>query len=224
MNDITITKEQADEIIENQLHSFNILELSQDPAYFFTYRPLFDYFFRKFIPRDLVGEITRENLFNNFPIMYENFEQLKSEKVFEISTAEFFDYYDYMIPIEDTNLYLRIIGKGNGEYKDLINNEKENINHDKTIYTYLMIDESNNVVKIGRSKNPFNREKTLQSEKISIKLLYILDKNIETELHRKLKSKRVRGEWFRLSKNEIANIVIDYEFKPANKVKELSLN
>jgi len=220
MNDITITQEQADEIVENQLHSFHILDLSQNPAYFFTYRYLFDYFFKKFIPDELVGEITHENLFANFTIMYERFEQLKGEKVFEISPRKFFDYYNYIIPIENTDLYLRIID----EDVPLNTSKEEKTNHVETKYTYLMIDKSNNAVKIGKSINPFNREKTLQSEKLSINLLYILNKDIETELHRKYKNKRIRGEWFKLSKNELANIVIDYKFKSAKEIKELNRN
>lgn len=76
--------------------------------------------------------------------------------------------------------------------------EKEN-----NIKTYLMKDNHNGLYKIGFSKNPKYRESTLQSEKPSIKLIKIWDKNIESQLHKFYKDYRVRGEWFNLSKIQI---------------------
>ena len=72
--------------------------------------------------------------------------------------------------------------------------------------TYLMIDENTGFYKIGYSKNVEYREKTLQSEKPVIKLLFYCDNFIETELHKKYKSKRIRGEYFNLSADDIIDI------------------
>lgn len=98
-------------------------------------------------------------------------------------------------------------------------NKKENIN-----YVYLMIDHNTGYTKIGRSKNPSHREKTLQSQKPTIELMayYIADKSIETYLHNLYKDKRVRGEWFNLKDDEIACIkkeLLDIAQKTENHYK-----
>lgn len=78
--------------------------------------------------------------------------------------------------------------------------------------TYLMHDSNTGYTKIGRSVNPRMRERTLQSEKPSIALFAICDELVEKELHQQYKDKRVRGEWFDLSKDEINDIIADYDF------------
>lgn len=79
--------------------------------------------------------------------------------------------------------------------------------------SYLMIDRSNGFVKIGKSANPRFREKTLQSEKPSIELLAICDDDVELVLHRKYKHKRLRGEWFDLTHDELESIIEEFEFE-----------
>lgn len=78
--------------------------------------------------------------------------------------------------------------------------------------TYLMVDSNTGLTKIGFSVNPKKREVTLQSEKPTISLLKICDNNVEHELHVKYATKRVRGEWFRLSNKDIDDIVSQYGF------------
>lgn len=81
-------------------------------------------------------------------------------------------------------------------------------------YIYLIYDRGNGLYKIGRSINPATREKTLQSEKPNLQLIWIsslTDKKNEKILHDLFKSKRVRGEWFRLSKPDI-EIIKDYNY------------
>jgi len=72
-----------------------------------------------------------------------------------------------------------------------------------------MIDNRNGYIKIGKSKNINYREKTLQSEVPEIELLCYIDYNIEKELHSMCDDKRVRGEWFNLSKKDINLIIKD---------------
>lgn len=86
---------------------------------------------------------------------------------------------------------------------------KENCN---SIKTYIMFDENIGYLKIGKSKNPKFRERTLQSQNPSIKIFKICDKNVEKEIHKKYADKRVRGEWFDLSEEDIENIVNEYGF------------
>jgi len=73
---------------------------------------------------------------------------------------------------------------------------------------YVMIDKNTGFYKIGRSKNPLVREKTLQSEKPTIEMLHTYDGKIkyEKDLHTMFADKRVRGEWFDLSGTDIEKI------------------
>lgn len=80
------------------------------------------------------------------------------------------------------------------------------------IKTYLMSDSNTGFTKIGVSRSPHIRERTLQSEKPTISLLKICDALVERELHRKYKGKRVRGEWFNLSENDLEAIISEYNF------------
>lgn len=80
-------------------------------------------------------------------------------------------------------------------------------------YLYLMQDLSNKFYKIGISKSPVYREKTLQSEKPNILMLNctiftsrIEAYNKEKELHKKYNHYRIRGEWFNFSSLELQEI------------------
>ena len=81
------------------------------------------------------------------------------------------------------------------------------------IKTYIMIDHNTGYYKIGKSKKPRFREKTLQSEKPTIEMLFVINKNIEKELHRRYSDKRVRGEWFRLEYKDVEYLRKKYSDK-----------
>jgi hypothetical protein len=72
-------------------------------------------------------------------------------------------------------------------------------------FVYLMRNQRNGFVKIGFSKAPQYREATLQSEEPEI----VLEQQFagspmdEKELHEHFRGKRVRGEWFRLGKEDV---------------------
>ena len=70
---------------------------------------------------------------------------------------------------------------------------------------YLMRDLRTNLVKIGISINPSTRERTLQSESPMIELEWQAPSTSdeEKELHLLFKEKRIRGEWFNLSKDDV---------------------
>lgn len=76
-------------------------------------------------------------------------------------------------------------------------------------FVYLMSDISNGYTKIGCSKDPQYRESTLQAEKPSIELIFHREGSydLEKQLHRYFKKKRLRGEWFDLSKEEIEKAI-----------------
>jgi hypothetical protein len=73
---------------------------------------------------------------------------------------------------------------------------------------YLMVDERTGYHKIGRSVNPTNREKTLQSDNPKIRLLECWETTSDNEktLHVQFHDKRVRGEWFALTDSDIEQI------------------
>ena len=80
-------------------------------------------------------------------------------------------------------------------------------------FVYFMFDTKSLCYKIGISNEPDWREKTLQSEKPSIKLICAkkfvnrrIAANIEKALHDSYSHKRKRGEWFELDKEDIEEI------------------
>ena len=76
-------------------------------------------------------------------------------------------------------------------------------------WVYLMEDLSNGYYKIGWSKNAEYRERTLQSEKPTICLLKKVwaDFSVEKKVHEFYSAKRIRGEWFSLTKDELKDFV-----------------
>ncbi|WP_159478011.1 GIY-YIG nuclease family protein [Chryseobacterium sp. 18068] len=75
-------------------------------------------------------------------------------------------------------------------------------------YVYLMVNKETSLIKIGFSKDPIYRETTLQSKEPEVYRIacWKASRSIETELHRKYKEKRVRGEYFKLNINELHEI------------------
>ena len=71
-----------------------------------------------------------------------------------------------------------------------------------------MIDHNTGYYKIGRSADPKKRERTLQSEKPTIEMLFCFksDEKEEIHLHLLFKDKRVRGEWFDLTVKDLGKI------------------
>lgn len=73
---------------------------------------------------------------------------------------------------------------------------------------YVMIDKNTGMYKIGRSVNPTARERTLQSEKPTIEMLFSAPAMVSDEkvLHDMFDSNRVRGEWFDLNSSQLAMV------------------
>jgi len=87
--------------------------------------------------------------------------------------------------------------------------EKKNTSQSERLTKiYVMIDKNTGYYKIGRSKNPSIRERTLQSEKPTIEMLFNSDAKVKDEkvLHDKFYEKRVRGEWFDLNGSDLCTI------------------
>lgn len=75
-------------------------------------------------------------------------------------------------------------------------------------FIYLMFNSKTHLVKIGKSKNPGFREKTLQSEEPEITMIAVWEATdqVERNLHQQYQHKRIRGEWFKLSFEELREI------------------
>lgn len=100
------------------------------------------------------------------------------------------------------------------EYDD-INSDYygDSFNDSEPCYTYLMQDATNGYYKIGMSKNPEYRERTLQSEKPTISLHCFKRfhtrqeaRELEKHLHNRYAHKHIRGEWFSLSVIDVMDI------------------
>jgi len=82
------------------------------------------------------------------------------------------------------------------------------IKSSKKTFIYMMKDGHSGCIKIGRSKDPKVRERTLQSEKPTIEMMGYWPGTYadEKRLHKMYAHKNVRGEWFRLSKADIRTV------------------
>lgn len=76
-------------------------------------------------------------------------------------------------------------------------------------YVCLMKNVRNGYTKIGFSGNPEYREKCLQSEEPEVVLTHTFQgtMNDERELHIRYAEYRMRGEWFRLSDEQVLEII-----------------
>ena len=88
----------------------------------------------------------------------------------------------------------------------------------KTIYSYLMEDKTNNIYKIGRSKDPVNRLKNIKTANPYVKLIGVSFIE-EKYLHQLYFKYRIVGEWFSFP-DKIKNEVFEL-FKPTIKTSKV---
>ena len=148
-------------------------------------------------------KISEKNYFKNLDYLFHSilnkkYELLKDTmhklKVYHNHTQHDLDNYVYKIR--------------NGILKYVSQNKINNKKPEKK--AYILKDNNTGLYKIGRSSNPLDREKTLQAEKPTIKLIKIFKDDVERELHNKYKKQRVRGEWFNLNKVQLKYICTHY--------------
>lgn len=87
-------------------------------------------------------------------------------------------------------------------------------------YLYLVFDKKSYLTKIGQTKNINKRISTLTTANPYLRLFYVSDAITEKELHEKCKDKRVTGEWFALTKEDLFEITNNYKIIP----RELKYN
>jgi hypothetical protein len=80
------------------------------------------------------------------------------------------------------------------------------------ISVYLMKNMANGYYKIGTSRRPVARERTLQAQEPDIRLLACVEAKpaLERELHLRYAPKRVRGEWFALDYGDLCSLKRDF--------------
>ncbi|MFT3920436.1 GIY-YIG nuclease family protein [Cloacibacterium sp.] len=93
-------------------------------------------------------------------------------------------------------------------YREVFKENYKIISKNYDNYVYLMINTETALIKIGYSKNPKVREKTLQSQEPQVYIIacWKATRKIETELHRKFRNKRIRGEYFNLSFSDLKEL------------------
>jgi len=72
--------------------------------------------------------------------------------------------------------------------------------------TYLIKDNINNYIKIGKTTDELHRFKALSQSNPNLEYMFTINKNVETALHCRYKYKRKYGEWFNLTNDDIYNI------------------
>lgn len=77
-------------------------------------------------------------------------------------------------------------------------------------YTYLIHDKNSNLFKIGRSKDPQKRMKTLANAQSatqpSLELVVVIYADVESFLHHHFVTKRHHGEWYMLDDKDVKYI------------------
>jgi hypothetical protein len=103
-------------------------------------------------------------------------------------------------------------------YREFFGNKKMPIEDGE--YVYLMLNKRNDYMKIGKSKRPTFREKTLQADEPDVELItyWKVSSLLEKHLHKKFELKRQRGEWFDLDFNDLKQIkeFMDHQERNSN--------
>jgi len=76
----------------------------------------------------------------------------------------------------------------------------------RMIKTYFLRDAITEYIKIGKSINVNRRLKEIKSANPTVELITVIDEDVELKLHHKFEHKRMGGEWFNLSENDIENV------------------
>jgi predicted GIY-YIG superfamily endonuclease len=133
-------------------------------------------------------------------IIADHYDVLKKDLQFKIRST-FSDYLEFVIKLQNHRPLK--------DFQEVFQEDTQEC------YVYLMKDCANEFYKIGISNDPKYRERTLQSEKPTIELIGSrkfptrkIAESFEKALHEAFKEKRLRGEWFELTKDEARQIEI----------------
>ena len=82
--------------------------------------------------------------------------------------------------------------------------------------TYIVLDENTRLYKIGKSVNIEQRLSGLRCANPGLQLIAYHTKDVENELHKKLKSFHVVREWFDIPGKELRRLITEYNFNVDN--------
>jgi len=83
--------------------------------------------------------------------------------------------------------------------------------------TYILTDKKYKIIKVGRSKNPYERLKTIQkSNSTELEMVCVFEEDIEKEIKELLKNYKIRGEWY--YPNPETMLEIQEKYLPNNQV------
>lgn len=103
--------------------------------------------------------------------------------------------------------------------KMIINNDIDKIFKNETPKnqqkTYIIKDYSSGLVKIGKSKDPYSRIKSVSANHPNFSLIFISGIDCENQIHQKLSPFRESGEWFLVPMLILNEIIADFNFKKA---------
>lgn len=109
--------------------------------------------------------------------------------------------------------YCKALEDADIKFNEPKTSDTEDIEYDYC-YVYLMHDKRNGYHKIGISKEPKYREKTLQSEQPNIEMICSkrfpirkIAEAFEAALHKAYAENRIRGEWFDLTKADVKMLI-----------------
>lgn len=124
---------------------------------------------------------------------------------------EIYEEYMDILTVRDKLIFKACLSSNFARKKYLNKRKRVKKKDSKEAYkTYIIKDSITGFYKIGRSKDPKIRERTLQSERPVINIIKVFETDIEKILHNKYKEYRVRGEWFELSNIQIKYICKHY--------------
>lgn len=86
------------------------------------------------------------------------------------------------------------------------------MNDNKQFFTYLIYDKGNNLYKIGRTKNPKQRLKTIHTSNPNAEYVFWFKKDYEKELHKQYVNSKERLEWFNLEEHHLESLISLYLF------------
>ncbi|NOT90467.1 GIY-YIG nuclease family protein [Ferruginibacter sp.] len=149
------------------------------------------------------------DVFNEFQHKVKTYIEMFNYRTVDTNLFEEVKGLDFllMIPNEDGIFYVPTLGKLKF-YRDFFGDTYKKEKHPDIEAVYLLLDLDSSNIKIGQSRKMIHRERTLQAQKPSIELIayWISPKQVETQLHQMFKSKRLRGEWFKLSFADLKTI------------------
>ena len=139
---------------------------------------------------------------------------LRLDIVFEGQTITGIHHSDWEDAVKEIETLTKKLNYYKNELLAYYNEGELQSNSIMYTYVYLLKCNSTGLYKIGRSINPVFREKTLQSQEPDIQSIFISGRTLkskEKELHTLFKDKRIRGEWFRLTEQDV-EFIIKYQY------------